>query len=118
MPNQAALDTMARQVMQMHGDTIEDITYTHQESQSATPEVLTDLTVRLESFSRQEITADPLLLSDRRMRLPVYALTARASWKPSQFDTFERANGEDWRIMEIDGGPGTPFWLLRSRRVG
>jgi hypothetical protein len=43
--------------------------------------------------------------------------TADVTWTPTLYDEVIRANGEHWRVMNMHGGLGDPFWQFQGRRA-
>jgi hypothetical protein len=113
MLSQAVLDNMAAQVTRMYGSLMEKVTYYHQDRVSD-PAGQTTVFLELGHYSQRQVDGEVILKEDR----PAWIPTSSLGFTPMQEDHFVRANGEDWKIIAPDGGPGYVGWTLQSRKVG
>ena len=122
MPSQATIDRAARAIMRMLSDTVEMVTYRSRTHATATPVNYASLEVYIGFYSDHAIAMQALitgerptvLREDRRIRIP----TAVVTWIPTLYDEVLRADGSHWRIMQVGGGSGNPFYLLQGRKIG
>ena len=118
---QATLNRMARTVQTLLPVRWETVVYRSRVTASGSTTDHAGLSVAFEEYSAHTIAMQGLiggdrstmvLREDRRIRIA----TADVTWTPTLYDEVLRVNGEHWRVMDVQGGPGSPFWQLRGRR--
>jgi hypothetical protein len=119
MLSQAMMDRVARDTMRMRGALVETFTYHARATSASTPMVHEDLTGNWCHFSERLIAmhavtdAPRVQREDIQLQIPV----TQVSWTPTTYDVVIRSDHSHWRVLDIMGGPGHPFWLLQIRRV-
>lgn len=126
---QAFMDGVAQTVRHALGTGAEEgagrfetVTYVHRATLSETPMEYPDLQGLVTRYSEKVLTAQLALTpettrvqrDDRQLRLA----TADVTWTPTMAGSVTRADGSTWRVMDLAGGTGTPFWRMRIRKIG
>lgn len=117
--SQAVMDRIANDTERMNGTLLESVTYQAKASAQAAAIPHTVLG-RFLQYS-EHVTALHGLVpegqvrrEDRQLRIACQ----RVSWTPTLYDVAVRADGSQWRVLSIGGGPGRPWWLLQVRKFG
>lgn len=120
MLSQTYLDKMAQTALMPYGVRVEQITYRHRTSVSATATSYTIKQALFLTYNDRLIAMHAAVAGDRPMVLrtdrPILIPTAFVAWTPTTADEVVRADGTAWRVMAISGGPGSPFYVLQGRK--
>lgn len=123
---QATMDAVARIVQSAlgHADTDglqETVTYAHREHQSSVAESHAGLLGYISQYSEavivEQLALTPettrIMREDRKLRIA----TADVTWIPTLSGSVIREDGTAWRVMDIAGGRGKPFYRFRLRKL-
>src|SRR5262245_39892207 len=119
MLSQGLMDRVARETLRMRGSLTETFAYHSKATSASTPVVHEDLSGNWCRYSDRliamhAVTDTPRVLrEDIQLQIPVEQVT----WTPTTYDLVVRADATHWRVIDIGGGAGHPFWLLQIRRV-
>jgi hypothetical protein len=113
MLSQALLDRLAQASTRMLGSLMESVTYVAKSGPTASAVTHRNVPGHFEQYRENQIDQELILREDRRLRIATSAVT----WVPSQYDEVSRADGSRWRVLNVSGGPGSPWYLLQTRRV-
>jgi hypothetical protein len=90
----------------------ESVTYLYKVTSDAAGVSSTVSPVSVEQFENRELDALEAIGNYRRFRISVEAI----SFVPTRWDTITRSDSTVWQVLDIRGGPGTPFWILPCRQ--
>lgn len=117
--DQDVMDRVAQTVAALRGT--EALIYWHRATLSDAPVGYPGLQGLVTRYS-EKIIAEQLALTpettriqreDRQLRLA----TTEVTWTPTLAGSVTRADGTTWRVMDLAGGTGYPFWRLRIRKM-
>lgn len=111
--SQALLDGVAQQQVRMYGSLMEQIAYILTDDAGAQIDVQL-ASARFYQYKLTTLTAEAILLGDHECRIQ----TSRVAWAISQGDKVVRANGSTWRVINVQGGPGSGWYRLQVRQIG
>lgn len=110
--SQTALDQMATTAFLALGALVQAVTWHHKASATGAISNST-VSIRFEQYKFHEIDLLQVLRNDRKARVK----TAAISFVPTVWDSFTPADGSYWKIMDIAGGVGYPFYLCQARQA-
>lgn len=98
----------------VEGGLYEEVSYSAKATPAATPLVTGSVSALVTQYTQQAILADPVLQKRRRCLIAVTDLAS----PPTLYDTLTREDASAWKVEAINGGPGTPWWILQLQQVG
>lgn len=121
MLSQAVMNRVAQETVRMNGGLVEAVTY-HAKPHAAAVAVdyaLTDVRfLRYDAHlaALHSLTPDGQAFQyDLVCRIPYASIT----WVPTTYDLLTRLrDSTSWRVLQIGGGSGRPWYLLQVRKVG
>ena len=108
---QIAMDTMGP-------DMTETVTFKYQATAGGAITTISDLQVKLSSYSKRAVDQNPVLADAKRCRIPWETLIVSGSQvEPTRYCTLTRNDGSVWKVDEIEDGDQRPNWFLQMSRV-
>jgi hypothetical protein len=122
MLTQALLDDIARQAFAIKGALVEQVTVQHRTSATGAFRPVGPLRAIVSLPATEVMTMAALLASDdttraRHSDVHLRLATADVGYTPTLYDEVVRGDGTRWRVLDLAGGPGRPFWQFTIRKV-